>query len=188
MLITTTPLLGLKVLEPDIKKDNRGYFIEAYHQEKLAKVGINNLFVQDNQSYSKQGTIRGLHYQLNPYAQTKLIRVVVGEIWDVAVDIRQGSPTFGIWEGILLSADNQKQLLIPKGYAHGFVVISKYATVVYKCDNIYQPDAEAGIYCFDTQLRIDWKLNAPPLLSTKDQQLPTFNQAVINFTYEQATH
>jgi dTDP-4-dehydrorhamnose 3,5-epimerase len=186
MNITHTPILGLQVIEPIIRKDNRGYFIEAYHQKKLAEAGVHYNFVQDNQSYSKQGTIRGLHYQLNPYAQTKLIRVVVGKIWDVAVDIRQGSPTFGRWEGILLSASNQKQLLIPQGYAHGFSVLSKRATVLYKCDNLYQPDAEAGIYCFDTQIGIDWKLSAPPLISAKDQLLPSFSQAVINFTYEQA--
>lgn len=182
MVITHTPVLGLKVIEPAIQKDNRGYFIEAYHQEKLTCLGINNLFVQDNQSYSKQGTIRGLHYQLNPHSQTKLMRVVVGKIWDVAVDLRQGSPTFGKWEGVLLSAGNQKQLLIPQGYAHGFSVISQYATVIYKCDQTYQPDAEAGIYCFDTQLGIDWKLTALPLLSEKDQQLPSFVQALNNFT------
>ncbi len=184
MLLTKTPILGLQVIEPEVKKDDRGYFMEVYHQEKLAQLGINNQFVQENQSYSKQGTIRGLHYQLHPYTQAKLIRVVVGKIWDVAVDIRSGSSTFGTWEGIILSAENQKQLLLPKGYAHGFSVLSKHATVLYKCDNIYHPDAEAGIYCFDTQLRIDWKLNAPPLLSEKDQQLPSFDQALINFTYE----
>jgi dTDP-4-dehydrorhamnose 3,5-epimerase len=184
MVITHTPILGLKVIEPTVKKDNRGYFMEVYQQEKLSQAGIHYHFVQDNQSYSKQGTIRGLHYQLNPSAQAKLIRVVLGEIWDVAVDIRLGSPTFGRWEGIILSGGNQKQLLLPKGFAHGFSVLSKHATVVYKCDNIYHPDAEAGIYCFDTQLKIDWKLDLPPLLSEKDQQLPSFDQALINFTYE----
>lgn len=184
MIITHTPILGLKIIEPTVKKDNRGYFLETYHQGKLTELGIHNLFVQDNQSYSKQGTIRGLHYQLNPYAQTKLIRVVVGEIWDVAVDIREGSPTFGRWEGVLLTGENQRQLLIPKGYAHGFAVLSQQAIVVYKCDHIYQPDAEAGIHCFDTRLGIGWKLNVSPLLSAKDQHLPTFDQAQMNFMYE----
>lgn len=185
MTRTYTSLLRLPVIEPTIKSDHRGYFMEAYHQEKLAQAGIHYQFVQDNQSYSKQGTIRGLHYQLNPFAQAKLIRVLVGEIWDIAVDIRQGSPTFGQWEGILLSANNQKQLLIPQGYAHGFAVLSKNAMVLYKCDNLYQPNAEAGIYCLDPLLGIDWKLNAPPILSVKDQQLPSFHQALINFKYEQ---
>lgn len=186
MWISKTPILGLSVIESKVKNDDRGYFMETYHQEKLARLGILNTFVQDNQSYSKNGTIRGLHYQLNPYAQAKLIRVVAGVIWDVAVDIRLGSPTFGKWEGILLSADNTKQLLVPQGYAHGFSVISEYAIVIYKCDHIYWPEAEAGVYCFDKQLAIDWRLSGSPLLSEKDQQLPCLEKAITNFIYQSA--
>ena len=184
MRITKTSILGLPLIEPELKIDQRGYFMEVYHREKLANLGITNEFIQENQSYSKKGTIRGLHYQLHPYAQAKLIRVIEGEIWDVAVDIRQGSPTFGKWEGILLAADNKKQLLIPRGYAHGFSVISTQATVLYKCVNFYHPESEAGIYCLDKHLGIDWKINTPPILSTKDQQLPHFDKAIINFNYK----
>jgi dTDP-4-dehydrorhamnose 3,5-epimerase len=184
MQVTKTPILGLQLIEPEIKTDQRGYFMECYHQEKLAQFGIDNHFVQENQSFSTKGILRGLHYQLNPYAQAKLIRVVEGEIWDVAVDIRPGSPTFGKWEGILLSAKNKKQLLIPRGYAHGFSVIGEQATVSYKCDNFYNPEAEAGIYCLDKQLAIDWKISYPPTLSVKDQQLPSFENAIINFEYK----
>jgi dTDP-4-dehydrorhamnose 3,5-epimerase len=184
MQITKTPLLGLQIIESDIKLDPRGYFMECYHQERLAQLGIHTQFVQENQSHSKKGTVRGLHYQLNPYAQAKLIRVIDGEIWDVAVDIRQGSPTFGQWEGILLSAKNNKQLLIPRGYAHGFAVISEQATIIYKCDNFYHPEAEAGIYWLDPQLAINWKITTTPLLSARDQQLPCLEKAIINFVYQ----
>ena len=184
MQIRKTPILSLQIIEPELKIDQRGYFMEIYHQKKLAELGITNEFVQENQSYSKKGTIRGLHYQLHPHAQAKLIRVIAGEIWDVVVDIRQHSPTFGKWEGILLTADNKKQLLVPRGYAHGFSVISDQATVIYKCDNFYHPKSEAGIYCLDKHLGIDWKINASPILSTKDQHLPAFENDIINFNYD----
>jgi dTDP-4-dehydrorhamnose 3,5-epimerase len=184
MRITKTPILGLQVIEPEVKLDLRGYFMECYHQAKLTELGIHNQFIQENQSLSKRGTVRGLHYQLSPYAQAKLVRVIEGEIWDVAVDIRQGSPTFGQWEGIMLSAKNNKQLLIPVGYAHGFSVLSKQATIIYKCDNFYHPQAEAGIYWRDPQLAINWKTNSPPLLSSRDQQLPHLEKAIINFKYK----
>jgi len=184
MQITKTPILGLTIIEPELKTDQRGYFMECYHQEKLTHLGIHNQFVQENQSFSKKGTIRGLHYQLNPYAQAKLIRVIDGAIWDIVVDLRQGSPTFGQWEGIMLSAENNKQLLIPRGYAHGFAVMSQEATIIYKCDNFYHPEAEAGIHWLDPELAIDWKINAPPLLSARDQQLPCLEKAIINFEYQ----
>ena len=183
MWLNKTPILNLHIIEPELKIDQRGYFMETYHQEKLASLGIHYQFVQENQSYSKKGSIRGLHYQLNPHPQAKLIRVIEGEIWDVAVDIRLGSPTYGQWEGIALSAQNRKQLLIPHGYAHGFSVISDHATVVYKCDNFYYPAAEAGIYCFDIQLEIDWKIDTTPILSEKDEYLPKFKDAITNFNY-----
>lgn len=188
MQISKTPILGLQIIEPELKIDQRGYFMEVYHREKLEKLGITNEFVQENQSHSIKGTIRGLHYQLEPRTQAKLIRVVAGQIWDVVVDIRQHSPTFGKWERILLSADNRKQLLVPPGYAHGFSVLSDQATVIYKCDNFYHPASEAGIYCLDPQLAIDWgiDLGIPnfPILSTKDQDLPAFKKATMNFNYK----
>ena len=186
MYLDKTPILGLQLIQPDLKEDCRGYFMECYHQEKLAQLGIHNSFVQENQSFSYQNVIRGLHYQLAPYIQAKLIRVVVGEIWDVIVDLRQGSPTFGTWEGILLSAQNKKQLLIPAGYAHGFSVISKQTTIIYKCDNFYYPVSETGIHCLDPHLAINWKLSGSPILSTRDAELPFFEKATMNFKYSLA--
>ena len=183
MEVTKTPCLGLQVITSQVIPDHRGYFWESYHEGKLAKLGIHNHFVQENQSFSKQGTIRGLHYQLAPYAQAKLIRVLAGEIWDVAVDLRQGAPTFGQWEGILLSGDNKKQLLVPRGYAHGFAVLSKQAIVLYKCDAFYHPAAEAGIHFLDPTLAIDWRLDGlQAIVSEKDQHLPSFQEAIMNFT------
>ena len=182
MQLTKTPILGLSVIHAQVIEDHRGYFWECYQEERLAQLGITHHFVQENQSYSKQGTIRGLHYQLAPYAQAKLVRVIAGEIWDVAVDLRQGAPSFGQWEGIMLSAANKKQLLVPKGYAHGFAVLSKDATVVYRCDASYHPASEAGIHFLDATLNIDWKLGSnQPILSKKDELLPNLAQATINF-------
>ncbi|MEM7055848.1 MAG: dTDP-4-dehydrorhamnose 3,5-epimerase [Bacteroidota bacterium] len=183
MQVTSTPLLGLQVIIPQIIQDHRSYFCENYHEKKLAKLGIHTRFVQENQSFSRQGTIRGLHYQLVPHAQAKLIRVLAGKIWDVAVDLRQGTDTFGQWEGIILSAANKKQLLIPRGYAHGFAVLSQQATVLYKCDAFYCPAAEAGIHFLDPTLAIDWKLGTQqPIVLEKDKQLPSFQAATMNFT------
>jgi dTDP-4-dehydrorhamnose 3,5-epimerase len=183
MNLTKTPLLDLTVIHGTMREDERGYFCETYHESKFAQLGIGYRFVQDNQSYSKQGTIRGLHYQLTPYTQAKLVRVIEGEVWDVAVDLRKGSLTFGRWEGVLLSAANQKQLLIPAGYAHGFSVLSEHATVFYKCDAFHYPPAEAGIHYLDPHLNIDWKLgNLLPILSQKDKTWPYFFQATMNFT------
>ena len=181
MKVAKTPILGLQIIELEVKIDQRGYFMECYHEEKFSQLGIVNLWIQENQSLSKKNTIRGLHYQLHSYAQAKLVRVIEGEIWDVAVDIRHKSPNFGKWEGVMLSAENKKQLVIPRGYAHGFSVLSPQATVLYKCDNFYCPAAEAGIYCLDPQLAIDWKIDAEPILSLRDQQLPSFEKAIINF-------
>ena len=183
MQVTSTPLLGLQVITPQVIQDQRGYFWESYHEHKLAKLGIHIRFVQENQSFSRQGTIRGLHYQLAPYAQAKLIRVLEGEIWDIVVDLRQGADTFAQWEGVILSADNKKQLLIPKGYAHGFAVLSQQATVLYKCDAFYHPAAEAGIHFLDPTLAIDWRLGMQqPIVSEKDKQLPSFQDAIMNFS------
>jgi dTDP-4-dehydrorhamnose 3,5-epimerase len=183
MQLTKTPRLGLTLIQPTVREDPRGYFTEVYHQQQWYQQGIDTVFVQENESYSRQGVLRGLHYQLVPYAQAKWIRVVKGHIWDVALDLRKGSPTFGQWEGVDLSDANKQQLLVPAGYAHGFVVISQEAWVVYKCSAFYQPDAERGIHPLDPHLSIPWPLTGTPLLSAKDQALPPFASAMFNFLY-----
>jgi dTDP-4-dehydrorhamnose 3,5-epimerase len=170
-----TGIKGLTIIEPTIYRDKRGYFYESYHRENLEKCGIRADFIQDNQSRSVQGVIRGLHYQREPHAQTKLIRVTEGLIFDVAVDIRKSSTTFGQWFGIELSAENQLQLLVPKGFAHGFSVLSPQATILYKCDAYYHPDSESGIRYDDPDLGIDWKIEqASMIISGKDRELPNF--------------
>jgi dTDP-4-dehydrorhamnose 3,5-epimerase len=184
MKITTTKIPDLLIIEPRVFEDKRGYFFESYNQAAFEKQNLPAAFIQDNESKSVFGTIRGLHYQLAPYAQTKLMRVVEGAIWDVAVDIRQGSPTYGKWEGIELTAENKKQLLIPKGFAHGFAVLSEQAIVQYKCDAFYAPKAEQGIYYADTALDIDWRIPADKaILSPKDTLHPMIKEAEMNFTY-----
>ncbi|MGV3529420.1 MAG: dTDP-4-dehydrorhamnose 3,5-epimerase [Flavisolibacter sp.] len=184
MNFTTTEIPGLLILEPKVIPDSRGYFFEAYNDKAFAAAGIENNFIQDNQSRSKYGVIRGLHYQLNPHAQAKLVRVVEGRILDVAVDIRKGSPTYGKHFDIELSADNQKQLLIPAGFAHGFSVLSEYATVLYKCDAYYNKEAEAGILYNDPALNIDWQVPAgKEIVSEKDLQLPAFESCSNNFQF-----
>ena len=173
MNITETDIEGLRIIEPKVFKDQRGYFMESYNQEQFENAGINHSFIQDNQSRSVRGVIRGLHFQLEPYAQTKLVRVTEGMIFDVAVDLRTGSPSYGQWFGIELSIENQLQLLIPKGFAHGFSVLSPYATILYKCDEFYHPESESGIRFDDPQLRIDWKVDlANAVISEKDSVLP----------------
>ena len=168
-----TGIGGLTIIEPKVYKDQRGYFFECYHHGKLNQSGINHTFIQDNQSRSVRGVIRGLHYQQEPYAQTKLIRVTEGSVFDVAVDIRKGSDTFGQWFGIELSSENHLQLLIPKGFAHGFSVLSAHATILYKCDAYYHPDSESGIRYDDPDLQIDWKVDpASAIISKKDRGLP----------------
>ena len=155
MAFLTCKLEGLIIVEPDIFEDNRGYFFEAYNQQLFQQNGITRQFVQDNQSKSSYGVIRGLHYQLNPFAQSKLIRVLDGEILDVAVDIRKNSPTYGQHYSINLSSDNKKQLFLPAGFAHGFSVLSATAIVLYKCDAFYNKQSEAGIRYDDNELGID---------------------------------
>jgi dTDP-4-dehydrorhamnose 3,5-epimerase len=182
MKITETDFPGLKLIEPIVYKDIRGYFFESYNLEKLRSSGIHMCFKQDNQSSSQYGVIRGLHYQKNPYAQTKLIRVLQGKIYDVAVDLRVNSPTFGQWYGLEISDENHYQLLIPKGFAHGFSVLSDSAVVFYKCDEIYKPESEDGIIYSDPDLVIDWKI--PPgseIISDKDQRLERFRDKKPDF-------
>lgn len=175
MKITATHMEGLLVIEPNVYRDSRGYFLETYHRSRLESLGIGREFIQDNQSRSVHGVIRGLHFQREPHAQAKLIRVTEGTIFDVAVDIRKGSPTFGLWYGLELSAENQLQLLIPDGFAHGFSVLSGHATVFYKCDAYYHPESESGIRFDDPDLRIDWKIDpVSAVISEKDRRLPLF--------------
>ncbi|NBX19795.1 MAG: dTDP-4-dehydrorhamnose 3,5-epimerase, partial [Bacteroidia bacterium] len=158
MHIEHTPLQGLLIIEPVIFKDARGYFFESYNQNTCKQGGVETVFVQDNQARSVYGVIRGLHYQLNPTAQTKFIRALSGTILDVAVDIRIGSPTYGKHFSIELSAENKRQLYIPHGFAHGYAVLSETAEVFYKCDNFYQKELEGGIHHADPSLAIDWKI------------------------------
>jgi dTDP-4-dehydrorhamnose 3,5-epimerase len=184
MNIIKTEFPGLFIIEPKVFEDKRGYFFESYNQESFTKHGIKTYFIQDNQSKSSYGTIRGMHFQLEPYAQTKLIRALEGEIFDVVLDVRNGSPTFGRCFGIELSADNKKQLYIPKGFAHGFSVLSETAVVFYKCDNKYTPSAEGGVAYNDPDLGIDWKIDpSKAILSPRDSALPFLKDTKLNFSF-----
>jgi dTDP-4-dehydrorhamnose 3,5-epimerase len=165
-----TAVPGVLIIKPRVFVDSRGSFYETYHETKFAALGITDRFVQDNHSYSRHGTLRGLHYQLR-HQQGKLCRVVRGEVFDVAVDIRRGSPTWGKWVGAILSAENKNQIYIPKGFAHGFVVLSDEAEFLYKCTDFYDPASEQGIHSADPQLAIDWR-TAEPVLSDKDNRYP----------------
>ena len=179
-----TDFSGLALFEPKVFGDDRGYFFESYNEKLMADAGITTVFRQDNQSFSRYGVIRGLHFQLNPYSQSKLVRVVEGEIYDVALDLRKGSPTFGKWFGIELSAQNKRQLYIPQGFAHGFSVLSQQATILYKCDNFYNQQYEGGVIYDDPALGIDWKIDpAGAIVSDKDKTLPTLDKVETNFIY-----
>lgn len=175
MKVTETSLPGVLLIEPKVFEDERGFFFESYQEKHYQDAGIPKPFVQDNHSGSVRGTLRGLHYQL-ARPQGKLVRVVVGEVFDVAVDIRRGSPSFGQWFGTYLSAANKKQMYIPEGFAHGFCVTSKAAEFLYKCTDMYVPGDQHGIIWNDPQLQIDWPVSEP-LLSPKDQALPQLSQA-----------
>ena len=167
------------LIEPEVHGDSRGYFTESFRQDLLDDfLGYEVNFIQDNESKSSKGVLRGLHYQLPPYEQTKLVRVIEGKVLDVAVDIRQSSPTFGQYVSTELSSDNHRQLFIPKGFAHGFVVLSESAVFVYKVDNYYSPDDDRGIAYNDRQIGIDWILKSDELqLSNKDKSHPTLSEA-----------
>jgi len=182
MPFVTTDLEGVLIFEPAVYEDERGYFFESYNEQTFHKQGVTNHFVQDNQSFSKFGVIRGLHYQLDPHPQTKLVRALQGRILDVAVDIRQGSPTFGKYVSVELSSDNRRQLLVPRGFAHGFSVLSETAMVSYKCDSFYDKASEGGIRFDDPQLNIDWQLPLDKVIvSSKDLALPVFAECRNNF-------
>ena len=171
MRIVETSLPGVLVIEPQVHADARGFFFESYHERRFAEAGISARFVQDNHSRSGRGTLRGLHYQLEQ-PQAKLCRVARGEVLDVAVDVRRGSPTFGQWAGVRLSEENKRQIFVPRGFAHGFVVLSEEADFLYKCDDFYSREAERGLAWIDPQLGIRWELDGPPLLSPRDERNP----------------
>jgi dTDP-4-dehydrorhamnose 3,5-epimerase len=180
-----TKIEGLVIFKPTVYEDNRGAFFESFNQKLFTEAGIQNNWVQDNQSSSVYGVIRGLHYQLPPHSQAKLIRVLKGKILDVVVDIRKGSPSYGKVFYIKLSAKNKKQLFIPAGFAHGFSVLSEKAEVLYKCDNLYNKEAEGGIIFNDVTLNIDWQVpTGEQIVSEKDLAFPCFAEAKNSFVFE----
>lgn len=180
MNISTTPISGLLIIEPKIWKDDRGYFFESFRQDVFDKKIGDIHFVQDNQSLSQKGTIRGLHFQKAPYAQGKLVRVIQGSVLDIALDIRKDSATYGQYFAIELNAHNQLQFYIPEGFAHGFSTLEDNTIFAYKCTNYYHKDSEGGIRFNDEQLNIDWKVDAK-FVSDKDKELPSFKEFVSPF-------
>jgi dTDP-4-dehydrorhamnose 3,5-epimerase len=177
MPFVETRFKDLKVFEPKVWADDRGYFFEAFNQKIFEEAGISRPFVQDNQARSTFGVLRGLHYQVAPYAQAKLVRVLEGEVLDVVVDCRPDSDTYGEWFSIRLSAENKKQLYVPRGFAHGYVVLSPTAEFFYKCDNFYSKESEGGVIFNDPKLNIDWQIDlSDAILSDKDKILPEFGQ------------
>lgn len=180
MNVIDTAIADVKIIEPTVFGDARGFFFESFNQTKFeSAIGRAVNFVQDNHSKSVKGVLRGLHYQLPPYAQAKLVRCTVGEVFDVAVDIRQSSPTFGQWVGVILSAANKRQLWIPEGFAHGFLTLSEEAEFLYKTTNYYAPQSDACIRWNDTDIAIEWPIQDAVQLSGKDQQGKVFKQAEV---------
>ena len=184
MNIIKTDIEGVLIIEPRVFGDARGYFFESFNQREFKEqTGVDIHFVQDNESCSSRGVVRGLHFQLPPYAQSKLVRVVEGTVLDVAVDIRKWSPTYGKHVSVELSAENKRQFFMPKGFAHGFAVLSERAVFQYKCDEYYHPEAEGAIAWDDTTLAIDWKIDKEQvLLSEKDRRHPMFKDFITPFT------
>jgi dTDP-4-dehydrorhamnose 3,5-epimerase len=184
MEVIDTSFPGLTILKPSVFKDVRGYFFESYNREKYLSLGIPDEFVQDNESFSVRGVIRGLHYQLEPFAQSKLVRVIQGSVFDVVVDLRKGSPTFGRWYGAELSGENKLQMFIPKGFAHGMSVISPFVLFAYKCDQAYNKEMERSIRFDDPLLNIDWRIPGDEhIVSEKDLKAPLFADSEHNFTF-----
>lgn len=184
MNVKETPIKDMVIIEPRVFGDDRGYFFESYNKEAFEKAGLNYNFVQDNESKSKYGVLRGLHFQHDPMAQSKLVRVTEGSVYDVGVDIRKGSPTYGQHFGMILSAENKMQLLIPRGFAHGFVVLSETAVFNYKCDNFYSKENDGGLIYDDPEINITWPLpKADIQVSEKDRLQPTLKDATLNFMY-----
>jgi dTDP-4-dehydrorhamnose 3,5-epimerase len=178
MKVIDTEIDDVKIIEPKVFGDDRGFFMESFNQKCWEEAtGLNTEFVQDNHSRSSKGVLRGLHYQLPPFAQAKLVRCVLGEVFDVAVDIRKSSPTFGRWVGVHLSAENKRQFWIPEGFAHGFMVLSDVAEFLYKTNNYYSPGSEGSILWSDSDLGIKWPSDIEPHLSEKDHQAKVFEDA-----------
>lgn len=176
MKLTLTPIKDLVVIEPKVFGDERGYFYEAYNKNTFHELGLDYDFVQDNQSFSRKGVLRGLHFQ-KEFPQAKLVRVIEGEVFDVAVDLRKDSPTFGKWYGVTLSGENKKMFMIPRGFAHGFLVLSETAVFSYKCDDFYHPNDEGGIMYNDTDIGVEWpKIDTEYILSEKDKKHPGFKE------------
>jgi len=175
-----TEIEGVVIIEPKVFGDNRGYFMETYNENEFKANGLDYNFVQDNQSKSKAGVLRGLHFQ-KTHPQAKLVRVLEGEVFDVAVDLRKNSKTYGKWVGVVLSEENKKQFMIPRGFAHGFVVLSETATFAYKCDDFYHPEDEGGIMWNDPEVGIVWPYKGEVLLSEKDKVHPSLKDAHIEF-------
>jgi dTDP-4-dehydrorhamnose 3,5-epimerase len=186
MKVHRTEFPGLLIIEPDVFNDTRGYFFESYNKLRYSNNSIIYEPVQDNESSSGMGVIRGLHYQEEPFAQAKLIRVIEGQIYDVALDIRRGSPTYGKWFGLIIDSEKKLQFLIPKGFAHGFSVLSERAIVLYKCDNNYSVEHERGINALDPDLGIDWMIrDEQQVISPKDVRQPLFRDISSNFTFRE---
>ena len=175
-----TSIQGVCIIEPKKYGDSRGYFMETYKASDFRKAGLDYDFIQDNQSKSKKGVLRGLHFQ-KAHPQAKLVRCIEGEVFDVCVDLRKGSKTYGKWEGVVLSSEKGNQLMIPRGFAHGFVVLSETATFCYKCDELYHPEDEGGIMWNDPEINIIWPYNGEPLLSEKDKKHPSLKESKIEF-------
>lgn len=179
-IFNKTEIEGVYIIEPKVFGDNRGYFMETYNEQEFKNNGLDYNFVQDNQSKSKKGVLRGLHFQ-KAHPQAKLVRVLEGEVFDVAVDLRKGSKTYGKWVGVILSEENKKQFMIPKGFAHGFVVLSETAVFAYKCDDFYHPEDEGGIMWNDPDINIEWPYKGELLLSEKDKVHPLLKEYKIEF-------
>ena len=177
---TDTSIDGVCIIEPTVFGDERGYFMETYEKNDFEEIGIKGDFIQDNQSRSKKGVLRGLHFQKN-YPQAKLVRCIEGSVFDVAVDLRRDSLTYGRWVGVILSAEKQNQLLIPRGFAHGFLVLSEYATFCYKCDDFYHPEDEGGLLYNDSFIDVKWPYEGEIFLSEKDKRHPLLKDSRIKF-------
>ena len=183
MKMVDTKLPDVKILEPDVFGDHRGWFMETWSQKKLAELGVNLTFVQDNQSFTaKRGTLRGIHFQNGEWSQAKLVRVVAGAVIDVAVDLRKGSPTYLQWVGVELSAENKRQLLIPRGFGHGFVTLTDDVEFVYKVDNDYNKKSDRSVRFDDPQIGVDWGVS-DPVLSDKDKNAPFSKDSDCSFVY-----
>lgn len=182
MKVIETPLAGMVILEPKVFGDHRGFFMETYNEEVFRNHGLTETFVQDNMSRSKKGTLRGMHYQLAPHAQGKLVRVTYGEVFDAGVDLRRSSPTYGKWFGLHLTGENKKALYVPPGFAHGFLVLSDEAEFHYKCTSLYAPKFDRGMRWNDPKVGIEWPMDPDPeMLSEKDRTAPLFEDAESNF-------